>query len=198
MSQLNLFNFEQGLFERVCSIEELQAAYKTVRRNHGAPGVDGVTVEAFGERLNRELPRLKFELENWKYKPQPVRRVDISKPQGGVRHLGIPAVRDRVVQTAMKNALEEIFEPKFSANSYGFRPGRNQKQAVTAAQKIVESGKPYVIDIDLSRFFDRIQHDRLVYRLGLQVKDKRILRLVGKNGLWRVENGIQCLGLGEP
>jgi RNA-directed DNA polymerase len=178
MSQLNLFNFEQGLFERVCSIEELQAAYKTVRSNHGAPGVDGVTVEEFGERLNRELPKLKFELENWKYKPQPAKRVEIPKP-GGVRFLGIPTVRDRVVQTAMKNALEEIFEPKFSANSYGFRPGRNQKQAVTAAQKIVESGKPYVIDIDLSRFFDRIQHDRLVYRLGLEVKDKRILRLVG-------------------
>jgi len=178
MSQLNLFNFEQGLFERVCSLEELQTAYKAVRSNHGAPGIDGVTVEEFGDRLNQELPRLKYELENWKYKPQPVKRVEIPKT-GGVRLLGIPTVRDRVVQTAMKNVLEEIFEPQFSANSYGFRPGRNQSEAVHAAQKIVESGKPYVIDIDLSRFFDRIQHDRLVYRLGLQVKDKRILRLIG-------------------
>lgn len=179
MSQLNLFNFKQGLFERVCSIEELQTAYKAVRSNHGSPGIDGVSVEQFGERLIKELAQLKEELESWTYKPKPVRRVEIPKPQGGVRLLGIPTVRDRVVQTAMKNVLEEIFEPQFSANSYGFRPGKNQGQAVKAAQQIVKSGKPYVIDIDLSRFFDTIQHDRLIYRLSLKVQDKRLLRLIG-------------------
>lgn len=179
MRQLNLFNSEHELFERICSIEELQTAYKAVRRNHGAAGIDGVTVEQFGENLLKELMQLKEELENWKYKPKPVKRVEIPKPQGGVRMLGIPTVRDRVVQTAMKNVLEEIFEPQFSANSYGFRPGKNQGQAVKAAQKFVESGKAYVIDIDLSRFFDRIQHDRLIYRLSLKVKDKRVLRLIG-------------------
>lgn len=191
MSQRNLFNFEQGLFERVCSTEELQAAYKAVRRNHGAPGVDGVTVEQFGEQLGRELARLKDELENWKYKPFPVKRVEIPKSQGGLRLLGIPTVRDRVIQTAMKNVLEEIFEPTFSASSYGFRPGKSQREAVTEAQKIVESGRSYVIDIDLSRFFDRIQHDRLIYRLGLEVKDKRILRLIGltlRSGI--MQNGL--------
>ena len=179
MSQLNLFNHQQALFERVCSIEELQLAFKAVKRNHGAPGVDGVTVEEFAERLAEELSQLKNQIENWKYKPLPVRRVEIPKPQGGVRLLGIPAVRDRVVQTALKTVLEEILEPLFSDSSFGFRRNRNQSQAVAQAQKIVKSGKPWVIDIDLSRFFDRIHHDRLIHRLSLHVKDKRILRLVG-------------------
>lgn len=179
MSQLNLFNHQQALFDRICSIEELQVAFKAVKRNHGASGIDGVTVEDFERRLPEELSLLKSQLESWKYLPLPARRVEIPKPQGGVRLLGIPAVRDRVVQTALKMVLEEILEPLFSESNFGFRPGRSQSQAVAKAQMIVKSGKQYVVDIDLSRFFDRIHHDRLIHRLSLHVKDTRVLRLVG-------------------
>lgn len=179
VSETNLCNYQQTLFERVCSIEELQVAFKAVRSNRGAPGIDGVSVEDFEGRLPEELARLKRELESWTYKPSPVRRVEIPKPQGGVRLLGIPTVTDRVVHGALKAVLEPIWEPRFSEGSYGFRPGRNQRQAVEAAQAIVRSGKEYVVDIDLSRFFDRIHHDRLIYRLGTVISDKRVLRLVG-------------------
>jgi len=139
-----------------------------------------VSIEDFETRLEEELSQLKQELTNWTYKPSPVRRVEIPKPDGkGVRLLGIPTVRDRVVQTALKLLLEPIFEPHFSVHSYGFRPGRSQHQAVQAAQQIVNSGKPYVVDIDLSKFFDRIHHDRMIARMGQSITDKRILRLVG-------------------
>jgi RNA-directed DNA polymerase len=180
VSEINLFNYQQRLFERICSVEELELAFKAVRRNGGAPGIDGLTIEEFEKRLPQELSRLKKELESWTYKPSPVRRVEIPKPGGaGVRLLGIPTVPDRVVHAAIKAVLEPILDPLFSKNSYGFRPGKNQRQAVEAAQRIVQSGKEHVVDIDLSKFFDRIHHDRLIHRLGLHIKDKRILRLIG-------------------
>lgn len=171
MSEVNLFNYQQRLFERICSVEELELAFKLVKRNGGAPGVDGVTIEDFERRLPQELNRLNKELESWIYKPSPGRRVEIPKPgQVGVRLLGIPTVSDRVVHAAIKAVLEPILDPAFSKNSYGFRPGKNQEQAVMAAQKIVQLGKEFVVDIDLSKFFDRIHHDRLIYRLGLHIK----------------------------
>jgi group II intron reverse transcriptase/maturase len=180
MSEINLFNYQQNLFERVCSIEELDIAFRAVKRNGGAPGVDGVTVNEFESRCKEELSQLKKDIESWTYEPSPVRRVEIPKPGGaGIRLLGIPTVRDRVLHTAIKAVLEPLFDPLFSKNSYGFRPGRNQRQAVEAAQAIVQSGKEHVVDIDLSQFFDRIHHDRLIQRLGLEVQDKRILRLIG-------------------
>jgi group II intron reverse transcriptase/maturase len=179
MGNISLFDVNKSLFEQVCSAEQLANAFRAVRRNKGAPGTDGVTVDAFGANLDKELGQLEKDLTSWTYKPAPVRRVDIPKPGGGTRMLGVPCVRDRVVQASLKAALEPIFEAKFSANSYGFRPGRNQRQAVEAAQKIVQSGKEYCVDIDLSKFFDRVPHDRLVYRLGLEIVDKRILRLIG-------------------
>jgi len=138
-----------------------------------------VNIHDFEFRLEEELSRLQEELLNWTYKPSPVRRVEIPKPQGGVRLLGIPTVRDRVVQTALKLLLEPIIEPHFSPHSYGFRPGRNPQQAVQAAQSIINSGKSYVVDIDLEKFFDRIHHDRLIARIGQRITDKRILRLIG-------------------
>lgn len=179
MGNISLFDLNKSLFERICSRDHLNDAFRTVKRNKGAPGVDGVSIETFAANLDNELGRLERELTSWSYEPAPVRRVDIPKPGGGTRMLGVPCIRDRVVQASLKAVLEPIFEAKFSANSYGFRPGRNQRQAVEAAQKIVQSGKEYCVDIDLSKFFDRVHHDRLVHRLGLEISDKRVLRLVG-------------------
>lgn len=154
--------------------------WREVRSNRGASGIDGKTIETFELQLQEEIKQLQEELVNWRYKPQPVRRVEIPKPDGaGVRLLGIPCVRDRVVQATIKQLLEPILEPLFSESSYGFRPGRNQSQAVKAAQEIVQSGKGFVVDIDLSKFFDKINQDRLIGRLGKTVEDKRILKLIG-------------------
>ena len=171
---------EPRLFENLCSTFYLGGGFEFVRRNRGAPGIDGVSIMDFEANLDEELSQLQQELTTWTYQPSPVRRVEIRKPDGkGVRLLGIPTVRDRVVQTTLKLLLEPIFDPHFSPNSYGFRPGRSQHQAVQAAQQIITSGKPYVVDIDLSKFFDRIHHDRLIARMGQKIADKRILRLVG-------------------
>jgi group II intron reverse transcriptase/maturase len=174
-------------------MECLEKGFKAVKRNDGAPGIDGVAVEAFGECVEEELARLRQEIASWKYAPQPVLRVEIPKPgkDAGVRKLGIPCVRDRVVQAALKLILEPMLDPLFSDNSYGFRPGRNQRQAVEAAQRIVKSGKEHVVDIDLSKFFDRVNHDRLISRLSQHIDDKRILRIIGmmlRSGV--MENGL--------
>jgi group II intron reverse transcriptase/maturase len=195
MRQRDLFTDEGRLFEELCAIERLRAGFKRVKKNKGSPGIDGVTIEDFGSRLTEELRQLKVELESRTYKPSPVRRVEIPKPGGkGIRLLGVPTVRDRVVHATLKELLEPIFEPLFSDHSYGFRPERNQRQAVEAARKIVAAGKPYVVDIDLSKFFDRIHHDRLIARPGQQVADKRILRLVGL----LLRSGIMANGLVTP
>lgn len=179
--QLNLFVDERSLFEKLCDLHRLQAGFKAVKENGGAPGIDGVTVEEYESRLDEELARLKKDLEGWSYKPRPVRRVEIPKPgkDAGVRLLGVPCIVDRVVHATLKNLLEPILDPTFSDHSYGFRPGYNQQQAVGAAQRIVKSGKEYVIDIDLSKFFDRVNHDRVIHLLSGYVTDKRILRLIG-------------------
>lgn len=154
--------------------------WREVRGNRGASGIDGQTIDSFDLRAREEIKQLQEELVNWTYKPQAVRRVEIPKPDGaGVRLLGIPCVRDRVVQATIKQLLEPILEPLFSENSYGFRPGRNQAQAVESAQKIVQSGKGFIVDIDLSKFFDKINQDRLIGRLGKIIDDKRILKLIG-------------------
>jgi group II intron reverse transcriptase/maturase len=171
---------EPRLFENLCATLYLGVGFELVRRNRGAPGIDGVSIQDFEANLDEELSQLQQELTTWTYQPSPVRRVEIPKPDGkGIRLLGIPTVRDRVVQTTLKLLLEPIFDAHFSPNSYGFRPGRSQHQAVQAAQRIINSGKPYVVDIDLSKFFDRIHHDRLIARMGPFITDKRILRLVG-------------------
>jgi RNA-directed DNA polymerase len=140
--------------------------------------------------------QLSQELESWQYRPAPVLRVEIPKPgkNAGVRKLGIPCVRDRVVQATLKLILEPILDPLFSQNSYGFRPGCNQRQAVQAARKIVKSGKPYVVDIDLSKFFDRVHHDRLIFRLSQHISDKRILRIIGMT----LRSGVMKAGLVSP
>jgi len=186
---------EPRLFENLCSTFYLGIGFILVKRNRGKPGIDGVSIADFEANLEEELSQLQQELSNWTYQPSPVRRVEIPKPGGkGMRLLGIPTVRDRVVQATLKLLLEPIFDPHFSPHSYGFRPGRSQHQAVEAAQRIVNSGKPYVVDIDLSKFFDRIHHDRLIARMGEKVTDKRILRLVGL----MLRSGIMINGVVIP
>jgi len=195
VSGKDLLTDERRLFEELCKTEWLGAGFRRVKKNKGSPGVDGVTIAEFEARLDEELSQLKVDLESWTYKPSPVRRVEIPKPGGkGIRLLGVPAVRDRVVHATLKLLLEPIFEPLFSEHSYGFRPERNQGQAVEAARKIVAGGKPYVVDLDLSKFFDRIHHDRLIARLGQTIPDKRILRLVGMI----LRSGIMANGLVTP
>lgn len=186
---------EPRLFDPLCSTLYLGVGFELVKKNHGAPGIDGVSLADFETNLDEELSRLQQELCSWTYQPLPVRRVEIPKPDGkGVRLLGIPTVRDRVVQATLKLLLEPIFEPDFSPNSYGFRPGRNPHQAVEAAQQIINSGKSYMVDIDLSKFFDRINHDRLIARMGEKVTDKRILRLVGQ----LLRSGVMVNGVVNP
>lgn len=167
------------LFEQLCTEKNLLEGWREVKRNRGTSGIDGKTIEIFEQKLHEEIERLRQEIKDWKYEPQPVRRVEIPKEDGGIRILGIPCIRDRIVQSSIKQLLEPILDPLFSRNSYGFRPGKNQQQAVEAAQKIIQSGKKYVVDIDLSKFFDRVNQDRLIGRLGKIIEDKRILRLIG-------------------
>ena len=181
MEQRSLkLKYSENLFEEVISEDQLRIAYKAVRSNRGKPGIDGISVEDYGENLEENLRELIAEVTNWNYRANPVKRVRIPKPGSDKeRLLGIPCVKDRVLQCSLKMSLEKIFEEKFSDNSYGFRPARNQKQAVSKAKELVNSGKDWIVDIDLERFFDTINHDRLIHLLSLEVKDKRILRLIG-------------------
>jgi RNA-directed DNA polymerase len=189
------FNPRLSLFEKICDISTLKNAFKYVKKNKGAPGIDGITIEEYETNLKEELRQLRQEVESWSYKPTPVKRVEIPKPNGkGTRNLGIPIVKDRVLHMAIKQVLEPILEPTFSENSYGFRPGRNQQQAVQEAKRIVESGKEFVVDIDLSKFFDRINHDRLIHRLKTHINDTRVLRLIGMI----LRSGVMIDGIKTP
>lgn len=179
MDQRELFEVTETLFERLCSTRTLHEGYKAVKRNGGSAGTDGVSIGEFETRWEEEVNRLRSELENWTYKPGPVRRVEIPKPSGGVRLLGVPCIRDRVVQASLKLLMEPLFDPEFSESSYGFRPGKSQRQAIKAAERYAQEGKEYVVDIDLSKFFDRINQDRMLKQVQRKVKDPRILRLIG-------------------
>jgi group II intron reverse transcriptase/maturase len=195
MSEQDLWIEEARRYDHLCEIAWLRAGFEQVKKNRGAPGIDRVTIAAFESGLDVELRRLQEELASWTYQPMPVRRVEIPKAGGrGVRLLGVPTVRDRVVQATLKQLLEPLFEPHFSAHSYGFRPGRNQRQAVAAAQRSVTSGKPYVVDLDLEKFFDRIHHDRLIARMRQRVSDPRMLRLTGM----LLRSGVMADGLVSP
>ncbi|WP_394698450.1 reverse transcriptase domain-containing protein [uncultured Desulfobacter sp.] len=155
MRQLDLFVDQRSLFEKLCDEANLYAGFAAVKKNGGAPGIDGVTIEGFKDRVEEELAQLKKDLESWSYKPNPVRRVEIPKPgNAGVRLLGVPCVRDRVVHATLKLLLEPIIDPTFSDHSYGFRPGYSPQKAVAAAKQIVDRGKEYVVDLDLSKFLE--------------------------------------------
>lgn len=183
------------IFERILDIHNLETAFKRVKANKGAPGIDGITIEEYEQNLEEELKRLKEEVQSWSYKPTPVKRVEIPKPNGkGTRNLGIPIIKDRVLHMAIKEVLEPILDPTFSENSFGFRPERNQQQAVQAAKRIVQTGKEYVVDIDLSKFFDRINHDKLIHRLKANIDDTRVLRLIGMI----LRSGVMIDGIKTP
>jgi group II intron reverse transcriptase/maturase len=153
-------------------------AYERVVKNQGAPGVDGLTVTAFKPWLQAHWPSVRQALMAGEYMPAAVRKVEIPKPQGGVRTLGIPTVLDRLIQQALHQVLQPLFEPEFCESSYGFRPGRNAHQAVKAARSYVAEGRRWVVDLDLEKFFDRVNHDVLMARVVRKVKDERVLRLI--------------------
>lgn len=183
-----------GLMEAVCERGNLWLAYERVIKNKGAAGVDGIGVSAFKDHLKQHWPTIKANLLAGGYIPSPVRRVDIPKPQGGVRTLGIPTLTDRLIQQALHQVLSPIFEPIFSASSYGFRPGRNAHQAVLAAQRYVAEGRRVVVDLDLEKFFDRVDHDLLLGRLGQKIGDRRVLQLIRRY----LQAGMMAEGLVSP
>jgi len=168
----------ERVWECILSRENLKAALRRVKSNGGAPGVDGMMVEELPGHLKAHWPSIRAKLEAGTYRPSPVRRVAIRKLGGGVRQLGIPTVLDRLIQQAMHQVLSPLFEETFSDRSYGFRPGRSARDAVRSAREQVEDGYRWVVDIDLERFFDTVNHDRLMARMKAVVKDKRVLRLV--------------------
>jgi RNA-directed DNA polymerase len=167
-----------GLMEQVVARQNMLRALRRVEQNRGAPGVDGVTTEQLRELLQAQWPATREALLGDAYKPIPVRRVEIPKPGGGVRLLGIPTVLDRLIQQALLQVLTPIFDPRFSDSSYGFRPGRNAHDAVRRARQYVQDGYGWVVDIDVEKFFDRVNHDILMARVARVVQDKRILRLI--------------------
>jgi group II intron reverse transcriptase/maturase len=182
------------LMEAVVERGNLWLAYERVVKNKGAAGVDALTVPEFKAYLQQHWLTIKERLLAGTYQPQAVRRVDIPKPQGGVRTLGIPTLVDRLIQQALHQVLQPIFEPTFSAASYGFRPGRNAHQAVRRAQEYVASGKRWVVDIDVEKFFDRVNHDLLMGKLAKEIGDARVLTLIRRY----LEAGMMNDGMVSP
>lgn len=168
------------LMERVVKRENMTRALKRVQKNGGVPGIDGMGIKSLLPYLREHWGSIKEQLLNGTYEPKPVRRVEIPKPDGGVRQLGIPTVLDRLIQQALLQTLTPIFDPTFSQSSYGFRPGRNAHQAVKRSQQCIREGYRYVVDVDLEKFFDRVNHDILMSKVARRVKDKRVLRLIRK------------------
>jgi RNA-directed DNA polymerase len=164
--------------EEVCERENLKEALRRVRRNQGSPGVDGMTVGALTDYLKQHWPAIREQLLNGTYEPQPVRRVEIAKPDGGVRKLGIPTVLERFIQQAVMQVLQGQWDRTFSDHSYGFRPRRSAHQAVAQAQQYIAEGYRWVVDLDLEKFFDRVNHDKLMGQIAKRVEDKRLLKLI--------------------
>jgi len=166
------------LMEEVCERENLKEALRQVKANQGSAGVDGMTVGGITDYLKQHWPTIRERLLNGTYEPQPVRRVEIPKPDGGIRKLGIPTVLDRFIQQAVMQVLQRRWDQTFSQYSYGFRPGRSAHQAVAQAQQYIAEGYRWVVDLDLEKFFDRVNHDKLMGQIAKRVEDKRLLRLI--------------------
>ena len=167
-----------GLLDAVCERGDLKLDYRRVVKNKGAAGVDGIGIDGFDDPLKQHRPTIKAKLLAGEYMPHAGRRVDIAKPQGGTRTLGIPTLTDRMIQQALHQVLSPIFEATFCESSYGFRPGRNAHQAVKAAKQYVAEGRRIVVDMDLEKFFDRVNHDLLMEKLSKKISDGRVLRLI--------------------
>jgi RNA-directed DNA polymerase len=173
-------NPDDRLLEKILSRDNLIAAWKRVKANGGAPGIDGLTIEEFPAATRRHWHEILESLMAGTYQPSAVRRVEVPKPTGGLRPLGIPRILDRLIQQAIAQVLGPIFDPTFSDSSFGFRPGRSAHDAVYQARRYIQQGYTIAVDMDLSKFFDTVQHDVLMHRLSRKVRDKRVLRLIGK------------------
>ena len=182
------------LMEEILREENLSRALKRVRANKGAPGVDGMTVDQLEEYLREHWTHIREQLLSSTYVPEPVRVVEIPKPTGGTRMLGIPTVLDRWIEQAILQVIGPIFDAGFSESSYGFRPGRNAQQAVEQARQYIAAGRRWVVDLDLERFFDRVNHDILMSRVARKVKDKRLLKLIRRY----LEAGLMTDGVVSP
>jgi RNA-directed DNA polymerase len=169
----------ERLMEEVCEQDNCKQALKRVKANKGGPGADGMTVRELPDYLKQHWPAIRGQLLNGTYQPQPVKRVELDKPDGGgVRKLGVPTVLDRLIQQAVLQVLQKRWDETFSDHSYGFRPGRSAHQAVARAQQYVREGYGWVVDLDLEKFFDRVNHDKLMARIAKRVSDKRLLKLI--------------------
>jgi RNA-directed DNA polymerase len=169
-----------NLLERILSRENMLRAWKRVKANKGASGIDGINIDDFPEYLKANWPRIREEIFAGTYQPSPVRRVEIPKPTGGFRPLGIPTLLDRLIQQAIAQVLSPIFDPDFSESSFGFRPGRSAHDAVYQVQSFIKQRRRIAVDMDLSKFFDTVNHDVLMHRVSRKIHDKRVLRLIGK------------------
>jgi RNA-directed DNA polymerase len=166
------------LMEEVCERENVKEALRRVKANKGSAGIDGMTVGGIADYLKQHWPAVREQLLNGTYEPKPVRRVEIPKPDGGVRKLGIPTVLDRLIQQAVMQVLQRQWDRTFSDHSYGFRPGRSAHQAVAQAQQYIAEGHGWCVDLDLEKFFDRVNHDKLMGQIAKRVEDKRLLKLI--------------------
>lgn len=183
--------YSSSLLERIVDRDNLNLAYKRVKANGGNPGVDGMKVDELLPYLKQHGAAIRQAILEGSYAPSPVRRKEIPKPGGGVRQLGIPTVLDRMIQQAITQVLTSIFDPGFSEHSYGFRPGRSAKEAVTKAKEYIESGYQWVVDIDLARYFDTVNHDKLMSLVARKVTDKRVLKLIRAY----LESGVMINGV---
>ena len=195
---------EESLMERVLERENLKRALSQVKRNKGTAGIDGMTIEDLTPYLKKHWPEIHTQLLEATYKPQPVKRVEIAKATGGFRKLGIPTVLDRFITQSLLQILQQIFDPTFSEHSYGFRPKRSAHQAIKQSQKYLRMGYNWVVDIDLEKFFDRVNHDKLMSLLKRRIKDVRILKLINRylrsgsmsNDIW--EMSVEGTPQGSP
>jgi RNA-directed DNA polymerase len=170
----------EEMMEEVVNPGNAERSLKAVRSNKGAPGIDGMTTGELAGHLGKHWEKIRGKLLDGSYQPSPVRRVEIEKPGGGVRLLGIPTVLDRFIQQLLLQVMTLIYEPKFSGSSWGFRPGRSAHDATRSAQGYVREGKDWVVDMDIEKFFDHVNHDILMTRLGETIRDKRVLKLIGR------------------
>jgi RNA-directed DNA polymerase len=178
MSDSQSLSSTNRLMEKIVERENLKEALRRVKANKGSAGINGMTVGGIADYLKQHWPVIREQLLNGTYEPKPVRRVEIPKPDGGERKLGIPTVLDRFIQQAVMQVLQQRWDSEFSDHSYGFRPGRSAHQAVAQAQRYIAAGYGWMVDLDLEKFFDRVNHDRLMAQIAKRVEDKRLLKLI--------------------